>query len=66
MITSKVDVWSIGVIFYYMLYGYRPFGNNMKAKEFKNEALKSTKVLEFNPSKNVSQKSINFIKACLN
>ncbi|RYH08154.1 hypothetical protein EON65_41155 [archaeon] len=25
-ISSKVDVWSVGIIFYQMLYGYRPYG----------------------------------------
>lgn len=28
-ISSKVDVWSLGVIFYQILYGVRPFGEGL-------------------------------------
>jgi tousled-like kinase len=28
-ISTKVDIWSVGVIFFEMLYGRRPFGHNM-------------------------------------
>lgn len=28
MISNKVDVWSVGVIFFHCLYGRKPFGHN--------------------------------------
>ena len=28
-ISSKVDVWSVGVIFFQMVFGKRPFGDGM-------------------------------------
>ena len=35
MISSKVDVWAIGVIYFCLLYGTKPFGVNLKPKEYK-------------------------------
>lgn len=34
MINDKVDIWSIGVIFYELLYGVRPYGNKMTIAKF--------------------------------
>lgn len=35
MISSKVDVWSIGVIFFCLIYGHKPFGSNLRGKDYK-------------------------------
>ena len=45
-VNSKVDVWSIGVIFFEILYGKRPFGHGMSQSKIYNEGtiLKATKV----------------------
>jgi len=38
-ISSKVDVWSVGVIFYQLLYGKKPFGNDMSQQKFLSESI---------------------------
>jgi len=65
MISSKVDVWSIGIIYFFLLYGEKPFGNKLNAKEFKSQVLEKIKELIFPEKPMVSNKTKNFIKSCL-
>lgn len=68
-ISSKVDVWSCGVIFYQMLYGQKPFGNNMSQQKILLENTIATSSLDF-PAKTpkgatVSHEAKEFIKKLL-
>jgi len=36
MISPKVDIWSVGVIYFQMLYGKRPFGDNLSQDSILN------------------------------
>lgn len=46
-ISSKVDVWSVGVIFYQMLFGRRPFGDGMSQERLLQDQtiLRATEVV---------------------
>jgi tousled-like kinase len=33
LISPKVDIWSLGVIFFEMLFGAKPFGHNMSQEK---------------------------------
>ena len=65
-ISSKVDVWSVGVILYEMLFGVKPFGNSMSQERIWKEGiiLKATQ-LEFPNKPTVSPEIKDFIKGCL-
>uniref|UniRef100_A0AC34RJA1 Protein kinase domain-containing protein n=1 Tax=Panagrolaimus sp. JU765 TaxID=591449 RepID=A0AC34RJA1_9BILA len=65
-ISSKVDVWSVGVICYQCIYGKKPFGDDQTQKTILNEGtiLKATMV-NFPPKPTVSQLAQDFIRKCL-
>ncbi len=70
MINNKVDIWSIGVIFYELLYGVKPFGDGMSSVKFiQSKVIKESFKFNFpktHPKGNeISQEVKNFILSCL-
>lgn len=65
-ISSKVDVWSAGVIFYQMLFGEKPFGNNLSQQKILQQGVIDKNVtVSFPPQKKVTQEAKTFIQRCL-
>ena len=68
-ISSKVDVWSVGVIFFQMLYGKRPFGEGKSQERVLSEniMLNATQVdFPADPkAPKVSDEAKDLIRACL-
>ena len=65
-ISSKVDVWSVGVILYQCLFGRKPFGNEQSQASIlhENTILKATEVV-FPDKPPISKEAKDFIKRCL-
>jgi tousled-like kinase len=54
-ISSKVDVWSLGCIFFQCLYGRKPYGHNQsQAAILENQTILKAKEVEFPPKPIVS------------
>ena len=60
---EKCDMWSIGVILYYILSGKFPFIGNSNLEVF--EKIQKNEPVFKNIFKDISQKAIDFIKKCL-
>jgi tousled-like kinase len=72
-ISNKVDVWSIGVIYYQMLYGRRPFGDGQSQDTILTDrTILNAREVTFPESSGstgkapvVSDEGKEFIRACL-
>lgn len=65
-ITNKVDVWSIGVIFYQMLYGRRPFGDGQSQEGvLANNIMLNAREVPFPDSPKISESAKAFLYTCL-
>ncbi|KAA8550116.1 hypothetical protein F0562_001800 [Nyssa sinensis] len=66
LISSKVDVWSAGILLYQILFGRRPFGHDQTQERILREdtIIKARKV-EFPSRPAVSNEAKDFIRRCL-
>ena len=66
LISNKVDVWSVGIIAYQMLYGKRPFGHEQSQEQIlRNEVMLNAKQVHFPTRPSVSNECKDFIRSCL-
>jgi len=67
-VSNKVDVWSVGVIHYEMLFGKRPFGHRQSQDHFYHHTMLSNSPLtvEFPDTPKVSRECMEFIRRLLN
>ena len=65
-ISTKVDVWSIGVIFYQMLFGKRPFGEGRSQERILQEGIiRHATQVDFPDTPKATEEAKEFIRICL-
>uniref|UniRef100_A0A1J3E2A1 Serine/threonine-protein kinase TOUSLED n=1 Tax=Noccaea caerulescens TaxID=107243 RepID=A0A1J3E2A1_NOCCA len=66
MISSKVDVWSVGVLFYQMVFRKRPFGHDQSQERIlREETIVNAKKVEFPAKPAISNEAKELIRRCL-
>ncbi|KAF1889886.1 hypothetical protein Lal_00025216 [Lupinus albus] len=66
LISSKVDVWSAGILFYQMLFGRRPFGHDQTQERIlREDTIIKARRVEFPSRPTVSNEAKDLIRRCL-
>jgi tousled-like kinase len=65
MISNKVDIWSLGVIFYEILFGKQPFGLSGTQDLFLNQKIDNKWDIEIESGVCISTFAKDFIQKCL-
>uniref|UniRef100_A0A0X3PW08 Protein kinase domain-containing protein n=1 Tax=Schistocephalus solidus TaxID=70667 RepID=A0A0X3PW08_SCHSO len=64
-ISSKVDIWSVGIIFFQCLFGKKPFGHNMSQADILHQnTILHAKAIVFPSVPKVSDGAKEFIRKC--
>eukprot|EP01059_Diplonema_ambulator_P008626 TRINITY_DN18288_c0_g1_i1.p1 TRINITY_DN18288_c0_g1~~TRINITY_DN18288_c0_g1_i1.p1 ORF type:complete len:599 (+),score=149.89 TRINITY_DN18288_c0_g1_i1:670-2466(+) len=67
VVSTKVDIWSTGIIYYQLLYGKRPFGHDVSQRTLLMESAlgKTARQLDFPATPKVTKPTIEVIKRML-